>query len=705
MAADFRRAGWSNWAAAQAMGAGQEAERPRPVRREGAAAGRSHAEVAAEIGRLQAEKARAVEEEEYEEAAVLKRRIQAMEAVLRELPGGGEEQPSTAASSPQQTQPAAVAEPPLRGGPALGPQGTSRPPTVADEAAGPAAPAPSKPAVAGASVRPAGPDGSYEVVHERLAVRSGPSTKGDALTVVKHGKVVFGTPYDIDGNPWLRLDSGTCEELEIREDSSWVLMHGRCVGLGELLRRQPAESEEPTEPAQDVVSKSTAGQAGANPVQGFGHSASSSYSAYRTRNLSDSEGSEGGPQGGPGPAGPGAEDEWDAVNQRWRGDSDNEYAKPKPDETTKEGEDGEEEDWDEEWEEGDEEWWDDEEWQEGEAPVRTSGDGGQASDEANAAGPGGVGRRESTGGSRPSSGPGPPPSSRVGRATQAAPAVGSQLPLAELERYSEGIEAAQQAGNETAALKLLKSRGDLYRAHGEFDLALADAEASVELAPEDPEAYVRRAVARLEAGGQDQQALADLRAAQRLGLSDSRGPMLDKWIRRAKNWMGQRSRKNHYRALGAPADSTAEQVKQAYRKAALRWHPDKPGGDVERFRAVQEAWEVLGDADRRRAYDFGNTEPAARRAASGAGRSAPGSYVPSAGFFVPPPRQTVGRMPPGGFYVPPSKYSSGGSAAPGYAQGGFGPRTVTFSNKNGNGPRMSYMTGRTMSAGFAADRA
>ena len=63
--------------------------------------------------------------------------------------------------------------------------------------------------------------------------------------------------------------------------------------------------------------------------------------------------------------------------------------------------------------------------------------------------------------------------------------------------------------------------------------------------------------------------------------------------------------KDYYRILGlAPAASLAE-VKGAYRKLASALHPDRnPSEEAHvRFQEVQEAYEVLSDADKRRAFD------------------------------------------------------------------------------------------------------
>jgi len=62
---------------------------------------------------------------------------------------------------------------------------------------------------------------------------------------------------------------------------------------------------------------------------------------------------------------------------------------------------------------------------------------------------------------------------------------------------------------------------------------------------------------------------------------------------------------DHYTALGLSSAATLDEVKKAFRQKASFWHPDKNADAQapERFRAVQQAYEVLSDADRRQAYD------------------------------------------------------------------------------------------------------
>lgn len=62
---------------------------------------------------------------------------------------------------------------------------------------------------------------------------------------------------------------------------------------------------------------------------------------------------------------------------------------------------------------------------------------------------------------------------------------------------------------------------------------------------------------------------------------------------------------NHYTTLGVQKDATADEIKKAYRKLAGQHHPDK-GGDKAKFQAIQAAYAVLGDPQKRAEYDHGS---------------------------------------------------------------------------------------------------
>ena len=62
---------------------------------------------------------------------------------------------------------------------------------------------------------------------------------------------------------------------------------------------------------------------------------------------------------------------------------------------------------------------------------------------------------------------------------------------------------------------------------------------------------------------------------------------------------------DHYTTLGLDSAATLTAVKKAFRQKASFWHPDKNAAldAAERFRAVQAAYDVLSDAEKRQAYD------------------------------------------------------------------------------------------------------
>jgi molecular chaperone DnaJ len=64
-------------------------------------------------------------------------------------------------------------------------------------------------------------------------------------------------------------------------------------------------------------------------------------------------------------------------------------------------------------------------------------------------------------------------------------------------------------------------------------------------------------------------------------------------------------KRDYYEVLGISRDATSEEIKKAFRKLAFEYHPDRnrEDGAEARFKEVNEAYEVLSDADRRAAYD------------------------------------------------------------------------------------------------------
>ena len=75
------------------------------------------------------------------------------------------------------------------------------------------------------------------------------------------------------------------------------------------------------------------------------------------------------------------------------------------------------------------------------------------------------------------------------------------------------------------------------------------------------------------------------------------------------------NKRDYYEVLGIGKDASAEEIKKAYRKAAMKYHPDRNPGDKEaeeRFKECGEAYEVLSDEGKRQRYDqygFAGVDP------------------------------------------------------------------------------------------------
>src|SRR5215470_13997228 len=66
------------------------------------------------------------------------------------------------------------------------------------------------------------------------------------------------------------------------------------------------------------------------------------------------------------------------------------------------------------------------------------------------------------------------------------------------------------------------------------------------------------------------------------------------------------SKRDYYEILGVSKGASADEIKKAYRKVAMQYHPDRNPGDKsaeEKFKEAAEAYEVLGDADKKAQYD------------------------------------------------------------------------------------------------------
>ena len=97
------------------------------------------------------------------------------------------------------------------------------------------------------------------------------------------------------------------------------------------------------------------------------------------------------------------------------------------------------------------------------------------------------------------------------------------------------------------------------------------------------------------------------------------------------------TKRDYYDVLGVSKNTSAAELKKAYRKLALQYHPDrnKSSGANEKFKEINEAYEILTDAKKKQAYDqFGHAAFDPRYGGFGAGAASASGAGPFAGGFA-----------------------------------------------------------------------
>lgn len=80
------------------------------------------------------------------------------------------------------------------------------------------------------------------------------------------------------------------------------------------------------------------------------------------------------------------------------------------------------------------------------------------------------------------------------------------------------------------------------------------------------------------------------------------------------------TKRDYYEVLGVGKTASADEIKKAFRKLAVKYHPDKDGGDEVKFKEASEAYEVLKDQQKRQRYDqFGHAGVGGGASGGGAG--------------------------------------------------------------------------------------
>jgi DnaJ family protein C protein 7 len=161
-----------------------------------------------------------------------------------------------------------------------------------------------------------------------------------------------------------------------------------------------------------------------------------------------------------------------------------------------------------------------------------------------------------------------------------------------IELWSEALGVDPQ--NKDMNSKILQNRAQAYINLKEYENAINDCDEALKLDPSYVKAQKMRAKAYGGAGNWEE-AIRDYKAVAEANPGE-KGIQED--IRRAEFELKKAQRKDYYKILGVSKDASESEIKKAYRKLAIQYHPDKnrdgEAGD-EKFKEIGEAYETLID--------------------------------------------------------------------------------------------------------------
>ncbi|KAG5984757.1 hypothetical protein E4U55_003269 [Claviceps digitariae] len=249
---------------------------------------------------------------------------------------------------------------------------------------------------------------------------------------------------------------------------------------------------------------------------------------------------------------------------------------------------------------------------------------------------------------------------------------------AAVDKYSAALEI--DASNRGINAKLLQNRAQCKIKLKQYDGAIADADRAVSLDPSYTKARKTKANA-LGHSGNWEESVREWKAIQEMDPEDRTIP---KEVRKAELELKKSQRKDYYKIMGLEKDCGPDEIKKAYRKMAIKLHPDKNRDNPEaeaQFKDLQEAYETLSDPDKKASYDNGDDllDPADIFGGGGMGGGM-GGIDPEILFSM---MGNQGGFGGGGGF----RHAGGfpGGATGGFPAGGGFPGGATFSFGNGGG--------------------
>jgi DnaJ family protein C protein 7 len=165
---------------------------------------------------------------------------------------------------------------------------------------------------------------------------------------------------------------------------------------------------------------------------------------------------------------------------------------------------------------------------------------------------------------------------------------------AAIDKYSEALEVDPL--NKGTNSKLLQNRALCRVQLKDYKGAISDCERAISLDP----TYTKAKKTKATALGQSGDWEAAVRELKELQEQDPQDGSIAKEVRKAELELKKSKRKDYYKILGVEKDADENQIKKAYRKAAIIHHPDKNPDDeqaAERFKDIGEAYETLSDPE------------------------------------------------------------------------------------------------------------
>jgi DnaJ family protein C protein 7 len=196
-----------------------------------------------------------------------------------------------------------------------------------------------------------------------------------------------------------------------------------------------------------------------------------------------------------------------------------------------------------------------------------------------------------------------------------------------IEKWTKSIDMSIKAkegfgsGYKIYMSKLYCNRAQAKNKKDDNEAAVHDCSSAIRANPRFLKAWLRRAEINFSLGGKENitQCISDYEKVAELqeqenGADDSTAKIdVKSRIKKAKVALKRAGKKDLYAILGVSQGSSEDEIKRAYKKAALKYHPDKQAKKTDaeketalvKFKEINEAFEVLSDAEKKKKYDLG----------------------------------------------------------------------------------------------------